>query len=110
VNLIPLKDAADILGVTTSAVKKWRDEGFAHLRKIGGRLFLTSGEIRRLQSELDTERRGLTTANLAPELHCTVRTVQNLCKRSRWAVLTRKGYRVLPEHLENFESEISKEA
>lgn len=48
---VPLKQFADILGVTYQTALRYRDEGKVAVLKIGGRFFVTRSELDRFLKE-----------------------------------------------------------
>lgn len=102
--------AAMHLRVSRSTLKKWNAEGFIHLSKIGGKLYVSIQELWRIKNELIVERRGIPLKSLARKFNVPERTMRRFCRKSRWVTLTRKGYRLLPEHQEHFTKEIVKES
>lgn len=108
---VSLHEAALILNKPASTLRRWYMEG--KIKKAAGRFPLS--ELMRVKNELEVERRGYSTHELVLKLGIPERTLRRRFKklirrRSPYLLRTRKGYRVLPEHLEKFTKELMKEA
>jgi len=107
---VTVYEGALFLNKPASTLRRWYTEG--KIKKIAGRFLLS--ELARMKRELDIEKRGYSTHELVLKLGIPERTLRRRFKRlirSKSLLLrrTRRGYRVLPEHLEKFAKELMKE-
>jgi len=82
-DLLTLYQAAEELGVGTSTIYRWKDEGRLHVFRIGDQVFVTVDEVRALKEGVKNREGLLTVKQAAEELGVSTWTIHDRKEKGR---------------------------